>query len=245
MILTAHQPVYLPWLGLFHKIALADKFVSFDRVQYVPRDWISRNQIKSAQGPIMLTVPVLRKGYLDKTIAEIEINNNVPWAYKHWRTLTLNYGKLKYFKQYADFFEDVYSRRWKLLIDLNFYMLKWFLQTLGINTVVENAREYNFEGIKSELVLDMCLKLGADTYIFGTLGKDYADIEAFHKAGVKPLFQSYRHPVYKQIHGEFLPYMSIVDLLFNEGQNSLEILMSGNINKNDILNKEDNPLFYN
>ncbi len=236
MILTAHQPVYLPWLGFFHKLAIAEKFIVFDQVQYVPKDWISRNQIKNPQGSVMLTVPVLRKDYLNKTIAEIEINNVLPWAYKHWKTILLSYGKGPYFKQYADFFEDVYNRQWRLLADLNFYMLKWFLQTLGINTVVESAGEYDFDGEKSEKVLDMCLKLDADIYIFGALGRDYADIEAFHKMGVKPLFQSYRHPVYKQMHGEFLPYMSIVDLLFNEGPNSLEIIMSGNINKNDILN---------
>ena len=239
MILTAHQPVYLPWLGLFHKIALADKFVFFDQVQYVPKDWISRNQIKTQNGPVMLTVPVLRKGYLNKKIAEIEVNNDVPWARKHWKTILLSYGKSQYFKQYVDFFEDIYSRKWDLLADLNLYMLKWFLQTLGINVPVERAGEYNFEGSKSALVLDMCLKLGAEIYIFGALGRDYVDVDAFLKAGVQPIFQSYRHPVYKQLHGDFLPYMSIIDLLFNEGPNSLDILMSGNINKDDVLSNKE------
>lgn len=235
MILTAHQPVYLPWVGLFHKIAIADKFVFFDQVQYVPKDWISRNQVKTPTGAVMLTVPVLRKGYLEKKIAEIEINNGMPWARKHWKTILLSYGKAPYFKQYADFFEDVYKREWTLLGDLNLYMLKWFLQALGINTVVEKAGDFDFQGIKSGLVLDMCLKLGADIYMFGALGKDYADIDSFLNAGVKPVFQSYNHPVYKQMHGEFIPYMSTIDLLFNEGPNSLDVIMSGNMGKNDIL----------
>lgn len=239
MILTAHQPVYLPWLGLFHKIALADKFVFFDQVQYVPKDWISRNQIKSQNGPVMLTVPVLRKGYLDKKIAGIEINNDVPWARKHWKTILLSYGKARFFKGHADFFESLYTRRWDLLADLNLYMLKWFLQTLRINVPVERAGEYNFEGTKSALVLDMCLKLGADIYIFGTLGRDYADIDTFLKAGVKPVFQSYNHPSYSQLHGDFLPHMSIIDLIFNEGPNSLDIIMSGNINKYNILSNKN------
>lgn len=239
MILTAHQPVYLPWLGLFHKIALADKFVFFDQVQYVPKDWISRNQIKTQNGPVMLTVPVLRKGYLNKKIAEIEVNNDVPWARKHWKTVLLNYGKSQYFKQYADFFEDIYNRKWDLLADLNLYMLKWFLQTLGINVPVERAGENNFEGSKSALVLDMCLKLGAEIYIFGVLGRDYTDVNTFLKAGVQPIFQSYRHPVYRQLHGDFLPCMSIIDLLFNEGPNALDILMSGNINKDDVLSDKE------
>ncbi len=240
MILSAHQPVYLPWLGLFHKIALADKFIFFDKVQYVPKDWINRNQVKSPQGPVMLTVPVLRKGYLSKTIADIEINNDLPWARKHWKTLLLSYGKTNFFKQYADFFEDLYNKQWHFLSDLNFYMLKWFLKTIGISTALEKAGDFNFEGAKSDLVLDMCLKRGADIYIFGALGRDYADVEKFIASGVKPFFQSYRHPIYKQLYGDFLPYMSVVDLLFNEGLNSLEIIMSGNITKDDILgNIED------
>ena len=61
MILTAHQPVYLPWLGLFHKIALADQFISFDQVQYLPKDWNNRNKIKTPSGGIWLSVPVLKK----------------------------------------------------------------------------------------------------------------------------------------------------------------------------------------
>lgn len=237
MILTAHQPAYLPWLGLFHKIALADKFIFFDQVQYVPRDWINRNQVKGKDGPIMLTVPVLTKGYLNKSISEIEINNSEPWRRKHWKTIQLNYHDSKYFKTYSDFFEDVYQRDWKLLADLNFYMLIWFLQILGFRIEVERAGRYHFQGFKSDLVLDMCLQLKADFYIFGALGKDYADIDKFKRSGVEPYFQSYDHPTYHQLHGQFIPYMSIMDLIFNEGPNSLDILMLGNINKQGLINK--------
>ena len=87
MVLTAHQPVYLPWLGLFHKISQADTFVSFDRVQYLPKDWNNRNRIKTANGPVWLSVPVLKKGHRDKALNEIEIDNRSPWRRKHWRTL--------------------------------------------------------------------------------------------------------------------------------------------------------------
>ena len=231
MILTAHQPSYLPWLGHFHKIALADRFVLFDQVQYVPKDWISRNQIKTAAGPLMLTVPVLTTGYLEKTIAQIEIHNELPWARKHWKSIQAAYRPAPHFKQYADFFEDVYKREWKLLADLDHHMLEWFLKTLGIPTPVARAGDFKFRGVKSELVVDMCRQLKADVYIFGALGADYADLEAFKSADVTPVFQEYRHPEYKQLHGPFVPYMSVIDLLFNEGPRSLEILMSGNVAK--------------
>ena len=236
MILTAHQPVYLPWLGLFHKIALADMFISFDQVQYQPKDWNNRNKIKTAQGEIWLSVPVLRKGYLEKKITDIEINNTEPWARKHWRSMKVAYAKAPYFSRYADFFEDTYGQRWESLVELNVYMLRWFLETLGIPVTVRSAGEWNFRGEKSELVLDMCTQVAASDYIFGAMGQNYADVKAFEKAKVNVHFQDYKHPVYGQLHGDFAPYLSITDLLFNCGDESLDILLSGNISKQILRN---------
>lgn len=226
-VLTAHQPVYLPWLGLFHKIALARTFVSFNRVQYLPKDWNNRNRIKTASGPIWLTVPVLKKGYREKPLDEIEINNQLPWRRKHWNALTLNYGRARYFDDYAGFFEGVYARDWRLLAELDEYMLEWFLATLGIEVRLLRASDFDFRGTKSELVLDMCRQLNADVYVFGALGRDYANVEAFEAAGVEVVFQNYQHPDYPQLHGTFEPYLSVVDLLFNCGPSSLDVIMSG------------------
>lgn len=234
MILTAHQPVYLPWLGLFHKIALADQFIAFDQVQYQPKDWNNRNRIKTPQGPIWLSVPVLRKGYLERNISDIEINNVEPWARKHWRSMKLAYAKAPHFARYADFFEDTYARRWHTLVELNAYMLAWFLDTLGIKVPVCSAGEWHFQGEKSALVLDMCRQVGASQYIFGAQGRDYADLAAFTEAGVKAHFQDYRHPAYPQLHGAFEPYLSIVDLLFNCGDASRDILLSGNLTRAEL-----------
>jgi hypothetical protein len=227
MVLTAHQPVYLPWLGLFHKISLAETFVSFDRVQYLPKDWNNRNRIKTPNGPIWLTVPVHKKGHRDKALDEIEIDNRTPWQRKHWRSLEMSYGKAPYWGRYRDYFEDVYAREWTHLAELNDRMLLWFLDELGIEVAFDRASDHDFQGAKSELVLDMCLALGATRYIFGALGRDYADTAAFAAAGVEPLVQEYRHPTYPQLHGAFEPYMSIVDLLFNCGDESLGILTAG------------------
>lgn len=235
MILTAHQPVYLPWLGLFHKIAVSDKFVSFNQVQYLPKDWNNRNRIKTPQGPLWLTVPVLTKGYLEKQITEIEINNVEPWRRKHWRSLLGNYRGAPYFKIYSDFFEELYKRDWRFLAAFNDHMLQWFLKTLGIQVEFHAASQFQFQGTKSDLVLDMCKQLGADVYIFGELGKGYADVEAFQKAGKEVIFQKYEHPVYPQQHGAFISHLSIVDLLFNCGDSSLDILMSGNTTKSNLL----------
>jgi len=231
MILTAHQPVYLPWLGLFHKIALAETFVYFDQVQYLPKDWMNRNKIRTKSGSIWLTVPVLRKGYRDLKTSEIEINNSINWQKKHLRSISLNYKKSPYFENYIPFFEEVYSRKWEFLGDLNEYMLKWFLDELGIKVNFLNAKNFKFEGEKSSLILNMCKKLDASTYIFGTLGKDYANVHEFEKNNIKLIFQDYNHPKYSQLYNEFVSHLSVIDLLFNHGPKSLEIILSNNISQ--------------
>ena len=235
MILTAHQPVYLPWLGLFHKIALAETFVYFDQVQYLPKDWMNRNKIRTKSGSIWLTVPVLRKGYRDLKTSEIEINNSIDWQKKHLRSISLNYKKSPYFENYIPFFEDVYSRKWKFLGELNEYMLKWFLDELGIKVNFLNANNFKFQGEKSSLILNMCKELNASTYIFGTLGKDYADVQEFEKNNIGLIFQNYNHPKYSQLYREFISHMSVIDLLFNHGPKSLEIILSNNISQKSII----------
>ncbi|MDO8633062.1 MAG: WbqC family protein [Candidatus Wildermuthbacteria bacterium] len=236
MILTAHQPQYLPWLGLFHKIALSDTFCFFDVAQYRAKSF-NRNSIKTPQGSLFLTVPVLSKGYREKEFHEIEINNELDWRKDHFKSLLVNYKKAPFFSTYADFFEDTYKKEWRYFGELTEYMLRWFLGELGISVVFSKASDQQFTGTGSARVLDMCKKLGANVYIFGTLGKGYADTKEFEEAGVRPYFQEYLHPSYPQLWGEFLSNMSVVDLLFNCGPNSLEVLMKGNITKEDLEKK--------
>jgi len=235
LILTAHQPVYLPWLGLFHKISLADKFVFFNKVQYLPKEWMNRNKIRTNSGEVWLTVPVLRKGYRDSNISELKINNNVDWKKKHLKTILLNYKKTPFFEKYCSFFEELYNKNWEYLSDLNEYMLKWFLKELGIKIEFLKAGNFDFQCSKSDLVVEMCKKLKADMYIFGGLGKDYANVNDFEKENIKTIFQEYKHPTYPQIHGDFVPNLSVLDLLFNCGPKSYEIIISNNISKNELI----------
>ena len=234
VILTAHQPVYLPWLGLFHKIALADIFCVFDIVQYQRKDFNNRNKIKTSSGDLWLTVPVKSSGRFDCLITDIEIVNN-EWNKKHLKSIELNYKKTPYFDQYYYDLKKILDTSYQYLVDLNFDILVYLLNALNIDTKTVKASDYLFKGAKSELVLDMCIQLNADIYIFGENGKNYANIDTFISAGVSPYFQSYNHPVYNQIKGKFMPYMSVFDLLFNEGQNSKNILMLDNVTKKDIL----------
>lgn len=228
MILTAHQPVYLPWLGLFHKIASADVFCYFDIVQYQKRDFNNRNKIKTNIGERWLSVPVESKDHFEKKVGEIKIIQD-GWQKNHIRTIELQYKKAPYFWKYFDQISQVLvESSTGSLGDLNLSMIKEFNSILGIATPIIIASEYDFQGVKSDLVLDMCKKLGACEYIFGSQGKNYADIDAFHAAGIVPIFQNYMHPKYTQLHGEFIPNLSVLDLIFNMGAQSLDILMRDN-----------------
>ena len=114
-------------------------------------------------------------------------------------------------------------------------MLQWFLKTLGINTPIQSASSMGLNGKKNELALDMCKKTGAQILIFGAQGVDYANVDTYLSIGCQPYFQNYKHPVYPQLYGDFISHLSIIDLLFNCGDNSLEILMSGNETRQDLI----------
>jgi hypothetical protein len=234
LILTAHQPSYLPWLGLMHKIACSDMFVLLDEVQYVPQDWISRNQIKSQDGPLRLTVPVFTRGHLNRKISEIEVQNNLPWRRKHWRSIEANYRDAKYFSRYSTFVEELYKSNWSHIAELDASILGWFIEVLGIETTIIKMSDFSFQRRKSELLLEMCLQFGASAFLFGAQGILYANVDDFRKEGIEPIFQNYIHPSYQQLHGDFTPYMSTLDLLFNEGPKSLDILMSGNVSRLEL-----------
>lgn len=225
MILTAHQPTYLPWLGLFEKIAQADSFCVFDAVQAERRGWTTRNSIKTDQGPLMLSVPVASKDHFEKRICEVEIMVG-NWTRKHMRSIELAYKKAPYFEQHfagVGAILDLYADG-GLLVDLNMDLLRYFLRALGIQVPLVRASDFSFDGEKSALVLSMCKTLGATSYIFGGEGENYADVEAFARAGIECRFQRYEHPEYRQLHGPFVPRLSVLDLLMNEGPASLGIL---------------------
>lgn len=224
MILTAHQPMFMPWLGLFDKIARADTFCIFDDVPFERHGFGNRNKIKTASGELWLTVPVHLDDHLAKPAHQVRICNDHNWRRKHLRSIELAYQKAPHFERYMGTMRTIYSEDWDYLSGLNRTLLDWFLRECGLSVQVVTAAEQGFSGSKSDLVLDMCVKLGADEYIFGAMGRDYADVAAFNRAGIKVTFQDYQHPVYPQLYGEFLPNMSVLDLLMNCGPDSANIL---------------------
>ena len=230
-VVTAHQSSYLPWLGFFHKIAISDIFIILDDVQFEKNSFSNRNKIKGPNGTFWLTVPVRLKGHMQKKIMDIEIINNSIWRKKHLKAIENCYAKAPYFNDYIPFFRDCYSKDWDNLTVLNEYILSWFLKQLDIDVKVYKASDHSFKGQKSDLILEICRKFEAEIYVFGTLGKDYADVNWFVSQGVKVYFQDYKLSEYQQLYLPFVSNLSIVDLLFNCGPASHDILMRGNIQK--------------
>ncbi|MBF0103943.1 MAG: WbqC family protein [Deltaproteobacteria bacterium] len=240
-IITGHQPAYLPWIGLFHKIGLADIFIYMDDVQYLTRDFNNRNRIKTANGAFWMTVPVDLKHSASRLIKDIHIDRSkagtkFDWPRIHWETLRCHYTQTPYFKRYADFFYDMYfNREWGLLSDLNFHQLGFFIEALGIKVRVEKESQLGFAKKKSGRVLEHCLRFKADLCVTGCQGRDYIDETPFKNNHIKVYYQSYQHPAYTQNLGGFVSHLSIVDLLFNHGPDSGEIIVQGNATKKDVL----------
>lgn len=223
MIVAIHQPQFMPWLGYFDKIDKADLFVFLDNVQFKKNEWQNRNRIKTAQGWQWLTLPV--KHSFGQKINEIKISNEHDWKKKHLGTLVANYRKAPYFDLYFSTVESIYEQNWQSLSELNKHIVKLFATLLRINTemfVASKLEELPNE--PDERLIAITKKLDGKVYLAGAGGQDYMNLEMYCKAGVKVQFQEFEHPVYPQRFGEFVPGMSIIDLLFNCGEKSIEII---------------------
>lgn len=229
MILTAHQPAYLPWAGLIHKIYLSDTFVYFDDVQYVPKDFMNRNYIFNNGSFQWLTVPVFTKNHREKKIHQIEINHQLNWKRKHIKSLEISYSKTPYFKKYYGDLVGILSYDWVYFADLNLKILKYILKQLNINKNILRAKDFNFKGQKSELIVDMCKELSADNYIFGEQGINYANIELFKENNIDLYFQNFSTPKYKINNTVINENLSIIDIMFRYGANrTMDLILKSN-----------------
>lgn len=218
MIVSIHQPAYLPWMGYFDKIARSDLFIYLDTVQFQKSSFQNRNLVRTSNGSSWLTVPVKTKGRLyDVPIKDLQINNQVPWRKKHLKTLQQNYSKAKMFEEVIAELEPIYLQEWTELSSLCLAMLEIFNRRLGITTTVVKASDMKkIESKKSDLVLDLCKESGANIYLSGSQGRDYLQMDDFQHNNIDVIFQDYEHPEYTQNYKGFEPYMGIVDLLMNE-----------------------------
>ena len=231
MIVSIMQPAYLPWLGYFHRIAISDLHIVLDHVKIDKNSktkFSNRNKIRTEEGWQWLTVPIQTKGKSgDLEINRLAIDAVASWQAKHWGALRFNYAKAPQFPSHAAFFERCYSRSWQRLVDVNRETTNYLLRALGISTPMLVSSEMNFAGQKDKLIFDLCHSVGATHYLSGPFGRNYLQPELFDQAGITLNYHNYLHPEYPQVYPGFEPYMSAVDLLFNCGDDSREILMNG------------------
>lgn len=230
MIVTIHQPEHLPWLGFFDKIRQADVIVLLDTTQFAKEDFQNRNRIKTENGPVWLTVPVFKKGKSSQLITETEIFNDKKWQKRCWNLIYQYYKNAPFFEEHKQFFNDLYTQQWTKLVDLNITIIRYLVDQFGLKTKIVTASELDvYEKGSTSVLLSLCKSLGADIYLSGKFGKNYLDENQFEENNIKVKYQDFHHPIYQQLWGEFIANMSSIDLLFNCGESSLDIISKANI----------------
>lgn len=221
------QPTYLPWIGYFDLMDSADIFILLDTVQFEKQSWQQRNRIKTGEAESMwLTVPVVQA--LGQKIADVRIETTKPWSRKHWGTIEQHYRQAPYWKTYSEGLSALYAQSWCSLFDWNAAVITFLKEQLGIKTDIMRASQIPVTGDRVGLLVNICHYTKADVYLSPVGSSVYIEENnVFASEGISLVYQQYTHPVYKQLYGEFMAHMSVIDLLFNEGPASLEIIRSG------------------
>jgi hypothetical protein len=224
MLLSGHQPVYLPGIILFNKIAISDAFMFVGHCQNVVNSWHTRNKIRVGGSSCYLSVPVKRAKRFPQSINETEIAN-MHWRRKHLLSIKQNYGKRPYFDVYFPKLEAMLMSDWATLGDMDIAIIKSIMEWLDIRTPVLDSRDYKIEGHRTDMIISMCRAAGADEFICNEGSRSYLKEEQLAEAGIQHYWQVFEHPVYDQ--GKpFIENLSIIDLLFNVGEVSREIVFS-------------------
>jgi hypothetical protein len=214
------QSNYIPWKGYFDLIASVDEFIIYDDMQYTRRDWRNRNQIKTPQGLLWLTVPVKVKGKYEQTIKETEIDG-YDWLALHSKTIAQNYKKTPYFEEIWSILEPLYQSNYIYLSQLNTSFIQAICDYLEISTKITYSWDYQLIDGKTERLADLCRQTGATEYISGPSAKDYVVKEVFDNLNIQLTWFDYTgYPEYPQLWGEFVHGVTILDLLFNCGKES-------------------------
>ena len=215
MILSCHQPQMLPYLGFWDKLMKSDVHVVMDNIAATRADFTNRNKIRTPQGWMWLTIPLVSKNMVK--INEIEINNFEVWRSKHWKSIESSYGKAKFWEKYSPIFSDIYDSDWDRLLDFDSALFEAVCGIFNINIPIIALSRLNVEGIATERIINICKAVGADTYLSGSGGRDYLDENRFNEENIKLVYQEFEHPKYKQQFKGFVKGLSIIDWIFNRG----------------------------
>ncbi|HSX39552.1 MAG TPA: WbqC family protein [Candidatus Saccharimonadales bacterium] len=221
--LVINQPTFLPWIGYFDLIHQADIFVILDTVQFSRQSWQQRNRVKTSQGATWLTIPIERN--FGDLITEVKINYSTGWVSKQLKTLELNYKKTLFFEEIFPEVAKIYNANPKYLVDLNVEIIKFFVDYLGLNTKIVLAHDLPLKKIdKLSYILDICNFVHANRYLNGQAGVKLYNPDDFKRKNIELVFHNFQHPVYNQLHGDFIPYLSIFDVACNLGPETRSLL---------------------
>ena len=221
------QPSYIPWRGYFDQILQADLFIFYDDVQYDKHGWRNRNQIKTAQGEQWLTIPVHSKGVTEGIpIKDVRIDWSKLWSKKHLKSLKFAYAKAPYLAKYYSWLESIYNRRDEYLADFTIETTIELARILGIDKTkfMRSSSLEGVNGIKTDRLIQILETVGASHYMSGPSAKNYIENEKFAEAKIGLEFIKYDYPPYKQLHPPYNPYITILDLLFMEGEQALKFI---------------------
>ena len=225
MILSVHQPNFIPWIGFFHKIIESDLFVILDTVQY-PRgkSVANRNKIKIGNDFHEIVVPIsIPKGHEGKVnYFEIKFGDD-RWNKKILKTIEMTYSKSLFFNDYYSYFQNLFNSNNFCQMNIDFIL--FVLKHLNIQTeiVLLSDLKKGFEK-KNDLIIGLCNHFSADIYLSGSGASKYNDEEKLVENNITLVYQNYKPKVYTQVKGDFIPYLSIIDLLFNHGKEYLKFI---------------------
>jgi hypothetical protein len=225
------QSNYIPWKGYFDLMNSADVFIIYDEVQYTKNDWRNRNKIKTANGTTWLTIPVKHQSLSQRIIDTEAVNNG--WRRKHWNSIQMSYSKAAFFKQFAPGFEEIYLHSDESsLSKINHRFFLAINEILNIKTKLVWSQDLGLIEGRTERLVDLCEKAGATEYISGPAAKDYLEEEEFRKKNIKVTWMDYSgYPEYRQLNPPFDHYVSVLDLIFNEGEHAPAFMKSFNQQK--------------
>jgi len=225
VIVSASQPYFAPFSGFFMKALRSDTLVLMDRVQFPQgTTWLTRNRFKNDQGTLWLTVPVWKKGLGLQQIHKVRICNEGRWAKKHLTSLKSAYRNAPFFEDHESFLESLYSQTFERLIDFNLEIIRHVMTHLRIPTRIVRLSDLQTDAREPRLSVDIGQELGATQFLAQAGANKYLDTKGFERAGISVRFLNPRPPVYPQLWGPFLTRLSVLDLLFNCGPRSRDLL---------------------
>lgn len=201
-----------------------DKAVFLDNVQFKKRYFENRNKIRICKDWTWIVTPVLTKGRFNQKIMDVMIDNSQPWQRKIISTLAQNYKSSPFWTESGEQLCELITRRWERLVDFNLAVIDFFMEKLEIKRDYCLASSLDTKHTSSQLILEICRKMNASQYLSGRDGRNYLDEKSFIASGIEVIYQDFKHPVYSQFHGQFMPNMSIADLYFNHGRESMDII---------------------